>query len=93
MTTHSGILAWKIPWTEEHDWISSMGSQRVRHFHFSLFHEFESLFLFHKKKNMPGLQLCHCLIQLPVHKLLGDQIPKLPFFFFFSLFTVSVHFN
>ena len=26
MTTHSSILAWKIPWTEE-----PMGSQRVRH--------------------------------------------------------------
>ena len=28
MATHSSTLAWKIPWTEEHD---SMGSQRVRH--------------------------------------------------------------
>ena len=49
MTTHFGILAWEIPWTEEHDRISFMGLQRVRHFHFSLFHEFESLLLFHKK--------------------------------------------
>ena len=30
MATHSSILAWKIPWTEEPRW-QSMGSQRVRH--------------------------------------------------------------
>ena len=29
MATHSSILAWRIPWTEEPDWILSMGSQRV----------------------------------------------------------------
>ena len=31
MATHSSILAWKIPWTEEHGGLQSMGSQRVRH--------------------------------------------------------------
>ena len=31
MVTHSSILAWRIPWTEEHGRIQSMGSQRVRH--------------------------------------------------------------
>jgi len=31
MATHSNILAWKIPWTEEPDGLQSMGSQRVRH--------------------------------------------------------------
>ena len=30
MTTHSSILSWRIPWTEEPDWLRSMGSQRVR---------------------------------------------------------------
>ena len=29
--THSSILAWKIPWTEEPCGLQSMGSQRVRH--------------------------------------------------------------
>ena len=29
METHSCILAWKIPWTEEPDRLQSMGSQRV----------------------------------------------------------------
>ena len=31
METHSSILAWKIPWTEETDRLQSMGSQRVGH--------------------------------------------------------------
>ena len=31
MTTHSRILAWEIPWTEEPGGLWSMGSQRVRH--------------------------------------------------------------
>ena len=29
--THSNILAWRIPWTEEPYGLSSMGSQRVGH--------------------------------------------------------------
>ena len=31
MATHSSILAWKIPWTEEPGRQQSMGSQRVGH--------------------------------------------------------------
>ena len=31
MATHSTILAWRIPWTEELEGLQSMGSQRVRH--------------------------------------------------------------
>ena len=31
MATHSSILAWRIPQTEEPGWLQSMGSQRVRH--------------------------------------------------------------
>ena len=31
MATHSSILAWRIPWTEEPGGLPSMGSQRVRH--------------------------------------------------------------
>ena len=29
--THSGILAWRIPWTEEPGRLQSMGLQRVGH--------------------------------------------------------------
>ena len=31
MVTHSSILAWRIPWSEEPGRLQSMGSQRVRH--------------------------------------------------------------
>ena len=31
MATHSTILAWKIPWTEEPGRLQSMGFQRVGH--------------------------------------------------------------
>ena len=31
MATHSSILAWEIPWTEEPGRLQSMGLQRVRH--------------------------------------------------------------
>ena len=31
MTTHSSILAWRTPLTEEPGELQSMGSQRVRH--------------------------------------------------------------
>ena len=31
MATHSSILAWRIPWTEEPGELQSMGSQRVGH--------------------------------------------------------------
>ena len=30
-TTHSSILAWRIPWTEEPGRLQSIGSQRVGH--------------------------------------------------------------
>ena len=31
MATHSSILGWRIPWTEEPDGLQSVGSQRVGH--------------------------------------------------------------
>ena len=31
MATHSSIIAWKIPWTEEPGQLQSIGSQRVGH--------------------------------------------------------------
>ena len=31
MATHSSILAWRIPWTEEPGRLKSMGLQRVRY--------------------------------------------------------------
>ena len=31
MATHSSILAWRIPWTEEPGGLQSIGLQRVKH--------------------------------------------------------------
>ena len=31
MATHSCILAWRMPWTEEPGGVQPMGSQKVRH--------------------------------------------------------------
>ena len=31
MATHSSVLAWRVPWTEEPGGLQSMGSQRVGH--------------------------------------------------------------
>ena len=31
MATHSSILSWRIPWTEEPGRLPSIGSQRVKH--------------------------------------------------------------
>ena len=31
MATHSSILAWRIPWTEDSGWLLSVGSQRIGH--------------------------------------------------------------
>ena len=31
VATHSGILAWRIPWTEEPGKVQSMGSKKVGH--------------------------------------------------------------
>ena len=31
MAIYSSILAWRIPWTEDHGRLQSMGSQRLRH--------------------------------------------------------------
>ena len=51
MATHSSILAWRMPWTEETGGLQFMGLQRVRHdwltqtfdFKFYLYHNFTSL--------------------------------------------------
>ena len=31
MATHSGVLAWRIPWTEEPGRLQCMGLHKVRH--------------------------------------------------------------
>ena len=31
MATHSSVLAWRTPWTEEPGGLHTLGSQRIRH--------------------------------------------------------------
>ena len=45
MATHSSILAWRIPWTEEPGGLQSMGSQRVRHDWSDLAAEYDYLYI------------------------------------------------
>ena len=33
MATHSSILVWRIPWTEEPNSLQSIGSQKVGHYY------------------------------------------------------------
>ena len=42
MATHSSILAWGIPWTEEPGGLQSIGLQRVRH------NGVTNIFIFHQ---------------------------------------------
>ena len=46
MATHSSILAWRNPWTEEPGGLQSMGSQRVRHDWSSWAHMHPNIYLF-----------------------------------------------
>ena len=46
MATHSSILAWRIPWTEEPGGLQSIGSQRVGH-------NWSDLVLFHSCEYLP----------------------------------------
>ena len=55
MATHSSILAWKIPWTEEPGWLLSMGSQRVGHDWLSNFTTYLLRFLRQELSGLPFL--------------------------------------
>ena len=62
MATHSSILAWRIPWTEESGGIQSMGSQRVGRDWLSLSCFTDDPFIYINavpwaKRIMPGSQL------------------------------------
>ena len=56
IATHSSILAWRIPWTEDPGGLQSMGSKRVRY----------TERLTQQQSFMPQLQLLICcFVQLP----------------------------
>ena len=55
MATHSSILAWKIPWTEEPGWLQSMKSMTNTHRHtpISLVFNFRKSQLFSPRIHCP----------------------------------------
>ena len=80
MATHSSILAWKIPRTEECGRLHSMGSQRVGHderlhlhFHFS---NVQYILIFAKCKFW--FNIFYCLWQYNKCRYLFDEIEETP---------------
>ena len=74
MATHSSILAWRIPWTEEPGGLQSMGSQKVRH---------DWVTNTWKRKKVYSVFFLYCTYQnlyLPIYLIvycLGNMIPIL----------------
>ena len=66
MATHSSILAWRIPWTEEPGGLQFLGLQRVRHSE-RLTHTLED-----SKRRKPGM-LVHGLAESDRTKRLNNK--------------------
>ena len=88
--THSTILAWRVPWTEEPGKLQSMGSQRVRHD-------------WATEQNHPIVVLGHCvfaiiclwvffiffLVALVIFSLVRSVLLSLHLFVFFTVFPCN----
>ena len=86
MTTHSSILAWEIPWTEEPGGLQSMGSQRVRH---NLATEQEQgahmVWFSLVMLLQPEPQVSQVLMRVTNQHTYSHSIPRQPFCFSFSV--------
>jgi len=71
MAPHSSTLAWKIPWTEEHGGLQSMGSQRIGHDWVTSL----SLYFPNVKVAQSRLTLCDPM-DYTVHGILQVRIPE-----------------
>ena len=56
MATHSSILAWRMPWTEEPRGPQSMGSQRVGHTHTHTHDNFQTSLVAQTVMNLSAMQ-------------------------------------
>ena len=74
MATHSSILAWRIPWTEELGGLKSIGLQRVRHNCMTNTHLIVELSFF---KKPPSLQFSYSVVSnsLQPHGLQHTRLP------------------
>ena len=87
MATHSSILAWRIPWTEEPEGLQSMESQRVRHnwatklagivpatsFHLNFIYLYDISYLENHQRKVIISLVCH-LIYLATHLKMGRLV-------------------
>ena len=69
MATHSSILAWEIPWTEEPGGLQSRGSQRVGHDLVTNHHHHQSFIMFYVRRE--NLQLCLRCFRMSVFRVGG----------------------
>ena len=81
MATHSSILVWRVPWTEEPGGLQFMGSQRVGHDYPTEPSTAGSLtfFLVVEKNAQPTLNHFkgYSSVVLSIFTLLGNQAPEL----------------
>ena len=66
MATHSNILAWRSPWTEEPGRLQSMGLQRVQH----------DLATNHQQQQSCALRPMMPLLQVPFFKIHSVSLPR-----------------
>ena len=77
MATHSSILAWKIPWTEEPGRLQFVGSQRVGHDLSDLAHTHMRMAHVFTPQGIEGTEInnAHSLafrVFIPVEELVND---------------------
>ena len=63
MATHSSLLAWRIPWTEESGGLQTMGLQRAGHDWSDLEHSWVEMtwaLVTKVSVHLPGSELCDC---------------------------------
>ena len=78
MATHSSILAWRVPWTEEPGGLQSLGLQRVRH----------NLMTQHSTKNARG-PLYSCIVLEGKELFHQSDLCKQPWFLVLEIFSVT----
>ena len=107
MATHSSILAWRIPWTEEPGGPQSIGSQRVRHdwshlactrthsrlWHNSKFHKHTERWSRHNILGNFSLQWENLRVQLQWIQPNLQQSVKSPVVVLFSMYWTSLLFH